>query len=298
LNISLTQSHHTKPAVINYGVSAINAPSFWKEGYEGQGSIVAVIDSGCNIKHPELKDNIIGGINFTKDNNSDPNNVTDYSGHGTHVSGIIAASNQNNIIGVAPKAKLLILKVVGENTIGSYENLIKAIDFVINWRSENNEKIDIISLSLGGRKDDKDLKAVIKKAISNNVFVVVSAGNYGDGSELTNEVLYPGYYKEVIQVGSVDDQFQPNSFNNTNVNIDFLAPGSAIYSTYFDGYEKLSGTSMAAPHVSGAIALILNFFKSNNTHPTQELVYQYLLSHSLFLKDFSNKTQGNGVIRL
>lgn len=298
MNISLTQLHHTKPAVINYGVSAINAPSFWKEGYEGQGSIVAVIDSGCNIEHPELKDNIIGQINFTKDNNSDPNNVTDYSGHGTHVSGIIAASNQNNIIGVAPKAKLLILKVVGKNTIGSYENLIKAINFVINWRSENNEKIDIISLSLGGRKDDKDLKAVIKKAISNNVFVVVSAGNYGDGSELTNEALYPGYYKEVIQVGSVDDQFQPNSFNNTNVNIDFLAPGSAIYSTYFDGYEKLSGTSMAAPHVSGAIALILNFFKSNNTPPTQELVYQYLLSHSLFLNDFSNKTQGNGVIRL
>jgi major intracellular serine protease len=283
----------------NYGISLINASDFWDKSIKGNGVVIGVIDSGCFIDHQELKDNIIDKYNFTQDDNADPSNVTDYSGHGTHTSGIIAASNKNNIIGVAPKAKLVILKVIDKKGSGSYENLIKAINYASEWRGKNNEKIDVLNLSLGGPNDDPDLKKAINKAISNKINIVVAAGNYGDGSELTNEILYPGFYPEIIQVGAVDKYSVPTSFSNTNVNIDFLAPGKDIYSTFNNGgYTTLSGTSMAAPHVTGAIALLNELFYINDIPATQERIYEYLVTHSKVLENYSTKIQGKGIIQL
>lgn len=282
----------------NYGVSLINAPSFWKNNYLGTDVITAVIDSGCFINHTELKENILDVYNFTDDDNGDSQNVTDYLGHGTHTAGIIAAKNYNSIVGVAPESKLLILKVMGKNG-GEYENLIKAINYAVEWRGKNNERVDIINLSLGGKYKNKKLKMAINKAINNKVYLVAAAGNYGDGSETTNELLYPGFYKEVIQVGSIDRHKRPAFFSNTNINIDFVAPGQSIYSTYKNGdYAILSGTSMSSPHVSGAIALLLNFFKTNNINPTQEKIYQYLANKALIIEGYSSKTQGHGIVQL
>lgn len=291
--------NYTRSSFDNYGVSLINAPAFWDRSFKGQGINIAVIDTGCDREHEELSDNIIDGFNFTNDDDGDPTNITDYSGHGTHVAGIIAASNKNGIIGVAPKAKLLILKVIGKDGSGDYKNLIRALNFAIEWRGKNNEKIDIINLSLGGPNDDKDLKNVVEKAVSQNIFIVAASGNNGDGSEITDEILYPGFYKEVIQVSAIDEQLNPVFFSNTNINIDFLAPGKDIHSTFPNNtYAKLSGTSMAAPHVTGAIALLLNLFKTQNIPINFEQIYLYLASHSLFLNGYSSKTQGNGIIKL
>ena len=288
-----------KTELSNYGVKAVNAPSFWKEGYEGQGSVVAVIDSGCNIEHPELKGNLIGQVNFTEDDNGELNNVTDYSGHGTHVAGIIAASNKRKIIGVAPKAKLLILKVVDKSEASNYERLIKAIDFATKWRGPNGEMVDVMNLSLGGKKDNAELRATIDQAILKNISIVVSSGNYGDGSDVTDEILYPGSYEEVFQISAVDIYNKPTDYNNTNSTIDFLAPGKEIYSTDLENsFVLMSGTSMAAPHVSGAIALLLNAFRSKNMKTDQQYINQYLICHSLVLEGYSIKTQGQGVLKL
>lgn len=282
----------------NYGVSLINAPDFWEKGIEGKGVNIAVIDSGCNKNHPELSENIIDGFNFTEDDNGDTNNITDYLGHGTHTAGIIAGQNKTHIIGVAPKANLVILKVIGKDGRGNYDSLVRAINFAVAWQGKNNEKIDVINLSLGGPNEDDRLLEAIHTAIKSNITIVAAAGNSGDGNEQTNEILYPGFYEEVIQVSAIDQNKQPTSFSNTNLNIDFLAPGELIYSTHFESFAKLSGTSMAAPHATGAIALLINFFKANNISPTRERIYEYLSSHSIALDGYTRNTQGYGVIQL
>lgn len=296
---NLQTSHYEKAKLINYGVEAVNATDLWKKGFEGQGSIVAIIDTGCDLNHPELKQNIIGQFNFTGDDNGDSSNATDYIGHGTHVAGIIAASNFDTIIGIAPKAKLLILKIIDINGNSDYKKLIQAIHFARNWRGPNSEKVNVLNLSLGGRKNDLELKNAIDQSIEENIIIVVSAGNYGDGSEFTDETLYPGAYEEVIQVASVDIFNNPTSFSNTNNTIDFLAPGVDILSTYPNNqFSTMTGTSMSSPHVSGSIALLLSALKSKNIIPDYNQIYQYLVSHSLVLEGHSKNTQGHGILKL
>lgn len=283
----------------NYGIFLINVPHFWKESITGNGTTVAIIDSGCQVSHPELKENIIDAYNFTDDDNSDITNVTDYSGHGTHVAGTIAGQNLHKTIGVAPNSKLVILKVINKQGEGDYQSLINAINYASDWQGLNGEKIDVINISLSGKKDAPELRQAINRAISNKINIVVAAGNSGDGSELTNEILYPGFYPEVIQVAAIDENLIPTSFSNTNINIDFLAPGKDIYSSFINSnYISLSGTSMAAPHVTGAIALLNDFFRTNNIPATQERIYEYLVSHSLKIENYSSKTQGHGLIQL
>ncbi|MED4286330.1 S8 family peptidase [Priestia megaterium] len=290
---------YVETPISNYGIDLINARFFWEKSYLGQDAIIAILDTGCDVQHEALKDNIIDGFNFTTDDDGEINNVTDYMGHGTHVAGIAAATNKKDIIGVAPKAKLLIVKVIGQNGQGDYETLIKGLQFATAWRGRNNEKVDVINLSLGGPNDDPALKEAIDQAIEENISIVVSAGNNGDGSDLTDETLYPGFYKEVIQVSAVDESLNPTHFSNTNRNIDFLAPGNLIYSTFPENsYMQLSGTSMAAPHVTGAIALLISFYKATNSPINIDSIYNYLVSHSLTLPNFSKKTQGNGIIKL
>ncbi|MGF9893509.1 S8 family peptidase [Priestia megaterium] len=284
---------------INDGVDFLNARSYWEKEFYGQDTIVAVIDTGCDIEHEELNDNIIGTFNFTNDDQGDINLATDYTGHGTHVAGIIAATNKNHTIGIAPKAKLLVIKAIAHTSISTHENLIKAISFAINWRGKNGERVDIMNLSLGIKEDIPELRRVIDQALEQNIFVVVAAGNYGDGSELTDEILYPGFYSEVIEVGSVGRELIPSPISNTNKNIDFLGLGESIYSTYLqNSYLKLTGTSMATPQITGAISLILSLFKAKKLPISQNIIYQYLVSHSVFLDGYTNKTQGNGVLKL
>ncbi|OTW73431.1 peptidase S8 [Bacillus thuringiensis serovar roskildiensis] len=284
---------------INAGIDFINAKKYWANGHYGQDTVIAVIDTGCDINHEELKDNIIGTFNFTDDDNGKINIATDYTGHGTHVAGIIAATNTKHSIGIAPKAKLLVIKAIGHTSISTHKHLIKAIRFATTWRGKNGERVDIMNLSLGTKSDVPELRKAVDEALQENIFVVVAAGNYGDGSELTDEILYPGYYEEVIQVGAVGKNLVPTHMSNTNQNIDFLSLGESVYSTYpQNNYIRLTGTSVATPHITGAISLILSYFKAKRLPFSQNIIYQYLLSHSFLLKGYTNKTQGNGVLKL
>ncbi|MEI4802394.1 S8 family peptidase [Bacillus sp. NPDC077411] len=294
-----TKTLYENTQKIPEGIEMIKAIDVWGISEKGKGIVIAIIDTGCEINHPDLKENIISGYNFTKDDNNNPNIYKDYRGHGTHVAGIIAASdNGKGIVGVAPESKLLILKVIDKNGIGSYENLIKAIEFSINWEGPNKEKVSIINISLGGSLPDKKLYTTIKRAKKKGIFLIAASGNEGDGDENTNEISYPGFYKEVIQVGSITKDKKPSKFSNTNINLDFVAPGENIISTHLNNnYVQLSGTSMAAPHVTGAIALIIKIIGKQEPEILPYLVKSYLIVHSQRL-GFPNTQEGYGLIQL
>ncbi|MCY9452652.1 S8 family serine peptidase, partial [Bacillus haynesii] len=150
------------------GIDAIKAPELWSQGFKGKDITVAVLDTGCDATHPDLADRIIGGRNFTDDDNGKEDQFHDYNGHGTHVAGTIAANDQNGgISGVAPEANLLIVKVLGgEDGSGDYEWIINGINYAVE------QKADIISMSLGGPADVPELKEAVTNAVKSGVLVV------------------------------------------------------------------------------------------------------------------------------
>lgn len=288
-------NHLVEAQQIPEGVDMIQAPALWSKGFKGKDVLIAVIDTGCDAQHPDLEGRVIGGRNFTDDDNGDPEVFTDYSGHGTHVAGTIAAVNaESGVIGVAPEAKLLILKALaGEEGSGAYEWIINAIEYAIS------EKADIISMSLGGPSDVPELHEVIQKAVQNQILVVCSAGNEGDGNSKTSEFSYPGCYNEVISVGAISLQRKSSYFTNSNNEIDAVAPGEKIISTIPGGkYAVFSGTSMSAPHVSGALALVKKLAESEFERKLSEPeIYAQLMKRTIPL-GFPKSLEGNGLIYL
>lgn len=269
----------------------IKANKIWKKSEAGDGVIIAVIDTGVQRTHPFFKKSIIDGKNFTSDYNYNHLNYNDNNGHGTHVAGIIKQ--------VAPKAKLLVLKALSGHGNGNYNWIIEAIDFATQYKSMSQQRVNIICMSLGGPYPDEKLHQSIKSAIEQNISVVVAAGNEGDGSADTNEFVYPGYYNEVIQVGAIDYNLNTAYFSNTNNQIDLVAPGVNIYSSYLaDQFTSLSGTSMAAPHVAGAIALLINKSKKlYGRELTGKEIYAQLIKRTVSL-GYPKNIEGNGLIQL
>ena len=204
------------------GVSMIKAPEYWNKGDRGRGVVIAVIDSGCDCDHVDLKDRIIGKYNFTSDDGGNPENI----GHGTHVAGIIGASqNGKGVVGVAPLCSLLILKALNKNGQGTEEDVAKAINYAVS------KKVNIISMSLGRTEETPLIYQAIKKAVSNNILVVCAAGNEGDSNGDTEELSYPAVYSECISVGAVDYSKNIARFTNSNKSVDLVAPGVSIMFT-------------------------------------------------------------------
>lgn len=276
------------------GIELISAPKVWEQSNYGEGIIIAVVDTGIDKTHPDLMDRIIDGKDFT--------NTGDYqddNGHGTHVSGtILAAYNQIGVVGVAPKAKILALKALNGQGQGDINWINGALEYAVDWRGPNQEKASVISLSLGGPPDETEHK-IIQRAIQEDILVVCAAGNSGDGRHETDELDYPGAYPEVVEVGAVDLSRNLADFSNTNEEIDLVAPGVDILSTYpGNKYARLSGTSMATPHVSGAAALLKVISeKEFGRHLTEAELYAQLVKSTDDL-GISKKAQGNGLLNL
>lgn len=283
----------------NYAIDTLGIRKMWSKSITGKNINIAIIDSGCDTEHQDLKENIIDVYNFTSDDNQNIRNVTDYLGHGTHVAGIIANQNKNYLIGIAPNAKLLILKVLNNKGIGNTNTLIKAIKYAIEWRGKDGSKVDIINMSLGTTKDRSELREAVDEAIANNIILVAAAGNDGDGLFNTDEINYPGYYKEVFQIGSTDIDNIPTGFTNSNSNIDFVAPGKDIFSTFPNNkYATLSGTSMSSPQVTGVIALIKNLYRRQGLEITNITIEDYLRQRAQYLIGFSSNIQGYGLVKI
>lgn len=275
-----------KDYLTSYGLNNIKAKKIWDKGCTGKDITIAIIDTGCDVNHPVLKDKILGGKNFTNDDNSNPDIYEDHNGHGTHVAGIVSS--------VAKDSKLLILKVLSKNGNGEYSWIANAVNYAID------QKVDIISMSLGGYEDNVWLHDAILKAIKNNILVVCAAGNAGDSNYQTDEKMFPGSYNEVIQVGAMDINYSVTNFSNSNKEVDLIAPGKDIISTCPNNtYAKMSGTSQATPFVSGSLALLKQYCREDFKRELDESeLYAQLIKHTKTLKGIPRTLQGNGFLYL
>ncbi len=253
------------------GVSLIAARRMWPVT-KGEQVVVAVLDTGIDYTHPDLAGNVIGGQSMI----AGEKDYRDENGHGTHVAGTIAANGK--LLGVAPQAKLLAVKVLDKDGAGSYSSISQGIAWTRKWQGPKGEKVNVINMSLGGPVPDNSMHKEIVQAVQAGISVVCAAGNSGDGDPNTPELSFPAYYEESLAVGAVDLQVGLANFSNSNEHIDIVAPGVFTYSTYPDNrYVELSGTSMAAPHISGALALIYSrYFKRFAMYPTPEQIKNFL----------------------
>jgi len=222
----------------------------------GKGAKIAVIDTGVDYTHPELSSNFTRkkGYDFIKDDE----NPMDENGHGTHVAGTAAGKN----CGVAPDATLYAVRVLDENGSGSDMTIAAGIE----WAMLNN--IDIASMSLGGPIASRALEDICRLASQNNVLLVAAAGNSSYGAE------YPAAFGDyVIAVAAVDRENEHASFSNIWETNDISAPGVGIYSSYPGGqYRVFNGTSMATPHISGALGLMIS--KTGKPNLAEEAMYE------------------------
>jgi subtilisin len=238
--------HESVPGsqVTPWGVSAIKAPEIWSVT-EGQNVRVGIIDTGIHGTHPDLRANIKGGVN-TFDKTS---HLVDSNGHGTHVAGIVAALNNTfGVVGAAPSVQLYSLKAFRADGTSSLTDIAEAIDWAIN------NKIQILNMSFGSKETSVTLHRAVQAALRHGILMVASAGNSADS------VDYPARHPEVLAIGAINQQKQIAEFSNYGKAVNYVAPGVDILSTWpvTPFYNSLSGTSMAAPHMTAICALLLS----------------------------------------
>lgn len=246
----------------SWGIRYIGSDMVHSQGIVGTGVKVAVLDTGIDYNHEDLNDNYKGGTGFVQDPNGNvnPSNFDDsYNSHGTHVAGIIAAENNGvGVIGVAPNAGIYALKVLDGTGSGQASWIIAGIQ----WAVDNNMNIATMSIQLrectadcppGYNEGLQSMHDAVDKAYNSGLLLVAAGGNTYGGP-----VRYPAAYNSVIAVTAINDTYQKASFSPIGPEIELAAPGVAIYSTVNGGYGYLSGTSMAAPHVTGVAALIMS----------------------------------------
>jgi len=268
---------HLAAQTLPTGINRVDGELSSTVSGNGSGSVnvdIAIIDTGIDTNHPDL--NVVGGVACNGAGYEDRN------GHGTHVAGIAAArDNGAGVVGVAPGARLWAVRVLSASGSGSWSNVICGVD----WVTRNVGRIEVANMSLGGSGSEPSgagcatgdaLHDAICRSVAAGVTYAVAAGN----AAVNARGAVPAAYDEVITVSALadfngrsgggaaatcrsdtDDTFA--NFSNFGSDVDLIAPGVCILSTYSgDGYRTLSGTSMASPHVAGAAAL----YKS--THPT------------------------------
>ena len=248
---SFPRSTATATQRMPYGVAMIHAPELWKLT-RGAGPVnVAVLDTGITPNHPDLEANYAGGYNvFTQSN--DPK---DGHGHGTHVSGIIAAAdNDIGVVGVAPEVRIWSVKVLDDLGVGTDENIAAGTDWVIAKKHEVGGDW-IMSLSLGGENGSPVEQAAFKRVIDDGILVTAAAGN-----QSTPNVEYPSAYPGVIAVGALDSSSHLAWFSNSGPRLDLVAPGVGVISTAVPG--TLAGSVMTLSNGSTFVAAALLGSKS------------------------------------
>jgi subtilisin family serine protease len=264
------------------GVSRIRAdhptqPSAYAAGFTGAGARVAILDTGIDLTHPDLVPNLDIGLGR---NCMGPGPPQDGHGHGTHVAGIVAAADNGiGVIGVAPQARLVPIKVLDDTGQGQWSNLICAIDYLTGLATDGDptNDVQVANMSLGdvgsiGSCTDGGVREAICRSVAAGITYVAAAGN----STVDTSTFIPAAFPEVIAVSALTDlDGEPGGmggcwliflfcddtlaeYSNFGASVDLIAPGTQITSDWTGGgYATEMGTSMAAPHVSGAAALLI-----------------------------------------
>ncbi|MEE8106507.1 MAG: S8 family peptidase [Planctomycetota bacterium] len=230
-----------------WGIDRVNAAS---SDNKGSGVKVAIVDTGIDLDHPDLKDNIQGSKDFTGARRG----ADDEHGHGSHVAGTVAAVNNTvGVIGVAPDADLYAVRVLDRRGSGRWADLADALD----WCAHEDNGMDIANMSLGGSSAPGFVETACINALADGVLLIAAAGNSGDGDDTTPEKGFPAGFLSVVSVGATNSDDDVAFFSNTGHHVEVSAPGVSILSTYKKrDYATLSGTSMASPHAAGIAALL------------------------------------------
>ena len=233
----------------------IDAPEAWGlvagSAFAPADYAVGVVDTGVDAAHEDLAGKVVGAcLTALGGGGRLTPGCADDNGHGSHASGTIAATGDNGrgVVGVAPGARILMCKALDSRGSGYLSDIVACMNDIVARRAEH--RIRVMSLSIGGAGSET-LRAAVDNAHASGVLVVAAAGNRGDSS-----VTYPAGYSNAVSVGATDRQDARASFSNSNDDVEISAPGVGIVSTVPGGYATYSGTSMAAPHVAGAAALI------------------------------------------
>jgi subtilisin len=279
--------------------------------WKGHGVTVAIVDTGIDCGHPDLP-LLLGGVNAVPGEAS----YCDDHGHGTHVAGIIAArANNAGLLGAAPEASLVAVKVLNKVGQGYLSNLLFGVQWIWWYNNFNQNKIQLVNMSLGFSVDSLPLKTAIEKLFDNHGTIMVAAagnscpssgdqdeggGDEGQGICTTSPttILYPAAYAEVLAVTATNAQNQITYYSLAGPAVDVTAPGGErntqrILSTYLGGlYGFASGTSQAAAHVTGALALKLQ------QQPALTLdEIQLQLAHTAMHLQYPATQQGRGLIQ-
>lgn len=238
---------------LEWGLYSIEAPKAWSLGVSGKGITVAVIDTGVDMNVGDLKENLIPGYNALTEGTSFAETI-DNHGHGTQIASLIAGNGKGlGLMGVAPEAKILPVKVFGNSGGDDFVSVGKGV----KWAADHGAQI--INLSFGSSSMDVSLKEAVKYAQSKGSLIVAAVGNHSN-EEDTN-ILFPASMPEVVAVGALTKDNSVASFSNTGNGLDFVAPGTKILSDSIgiSGENELIftyGTSLATPFVSGVAALL------------------------------------------
>ncbi|MBI2334346.1 S8 family serine peptidase [Candidatus Daviesbacteria bacterium] len=233
-----------------WGVKKIGSGTVHDGGNKGTGVKVGVIDSGVDYTHPDLDANYAGGYDFYN-GDFDP---MDDNGHGTHVSGTIAAEdNDVGVVGVAPEAKVYAYKVLGADGSGSYSDVVAALEKAVN------DGIQVTNNSYGSSGDPgSTVKAAFDNSAALGILHIAAAGNSGNPPGKGDNVIYPARWESLVAVAATDSNDKRASWSSTGPAVELSGPGVSINSTLPGGeYGKYSGTSMASPHVAGTAALVI-----------------------------------------
>jgi hypothetical protein len=231
-----------------WGLRKIDAPAAWETTVGSPSIVVAVIDTGVDLTHPDLQGRLVQGRNFLEADQP----PQDDGGHGTHVAGTIAATinNSQGVAGVAPGTSIMPIKALKANGSGRDSVVAQGV----RWAADNGARI--INMSFGGTEISPVLTESIAYAARKGIITVVAAGNEG-----ADTPSYPAATAPNISVAATDQGDHRGSYSNYGDWIVISAPGTGIWSTFWGGqssYRIDNGTSMAAPHVSGVIALMLS----------------------------------------
>ncbi len=286
----------------------IDVEKAWEIQTGSKSTIIAVIDTGVDYNHPDLKDNLwtntaeAEGVEGIDDDNNgviddihgynatnNTGNATDDHGHGSHCAGVIASKGDDGkgIVGVNWDAQIMAVKFLDQNGSGSLENAILAIDYATKMGAH------IMSNSWGGGGMSQTLLESIQRSNEAGALFVAAAGN--DGNSNDNSDTFPANYavENIISVAAINNTGEKADFSNFGKRtVHLAAPGVNVYSSTVGSYESWSGTSMAAPHVSGVAALVL----SNEPKMTALEIKERLIATVRPMSGLRGKVRSGGMV--